>query len=318
MKFKALLVSLLCFMLLSGCEEKKPSVCTSVYPVQYLAERIGGKYVTVKNISSDVLIQRAQIKDNYEKTLHAADALFYISGLEPYMDMYMDEIRDTDVEMVNLATKSAIYKFQRYTTLEVDNKTTGTEGPYYDGDIFTSVDKYDNDPMLWMDPVAMTSMASDIRDYLVEKYPEYKTIFNENYDELELDLARLDADFQNIPKQKMDISFVSMTPSFGNWQKSYGIRVYPISLSRYGALPTSDQLSAIKKRIIKDQVRFIAVEQNLPEDMGKLQDELIDELGLIPIHLNNLSSISDKDSESGKDYLSIMYENLKTLESIGS
>lgn len=30
--------------------------------------------------------------------------------------------------------------------------------------------------MLWMDPVAMTSMASDIRDYLVQKYPQYKDI----------------------------------------------------------------------------------------------------------------------------------------------
>ena len=42
-----------------------------------------------------------------------------------------------------------------------------------------------------MDPVAMTSMASDIRDYLVQKYPQYKDIFDENYDALELDLARL-------------------------------------------------------------------------------------------------------------------------------
>lgn len=318
MKIKMLLASLLCLLLMSGCEEKKPSVCTTVYPVQYLAERIGGDYVEVKNISSNSMIQRAQIRNNYKKLLDKADVLFYINGLEPYMELYMDNIHDGDIELMNLATKSAIYKFERYTSLEINGKVTGAESKYYDGDIFSSIDKYVADPMLWMDPVAMTSMASDIRDTLIEKYPEYEKIFNENYDELELDLARLDADFQAIPNVKQNISFVSMTPSFGNWQQSYGIKVYPVSLSKYGALPTSDQLKAIKARIIKDQVRFMAIEQNLPDDMVELQNELIEELGLIPISLNNLSSLSKEDAKSGKDYLSIMYDNLRTLESLGS
>ena len=208
--------------------------------------------------------------------------------------------------MVDLATKSAIYKFERYTSTTIDGITAGTEGPYYEGEEFANLDTYDADPMLWMDPVAMTSMASDIRDYLVQKYPQYKDIFDENYDALELDLARLEADFQAIPDGKMNICFVSMTPSFGNWQKSYGIKVYPITLSKYGALPTSDQLAAIKKRIKSDHVRYIAIEQNLSEDMEKLQQQLIDELALIPVNLNNLSSISSEDKKASKDYLTIL------------
>lgn len=316
MKVKSLLACIVCIFLVTGCEEKKPSVCTTVYPVQYLVQRIGGKYVTSTNISSNTLIQRAQIKKNYKNIVKHADILFYIGGLEPYMDIYMDEVRNTNIDMVNLATKSAIYKFDRYTTTQVNGKRTGSAGPYYAGDTFSSINTYDTDPMLWMDPVAMTSMASDIRDALVEQYPEYKTIFNDNYNAVELDLARLDSDFQAIPDNKMNIRFVSMTPSFGIWQRSYGIQVYPITLSKYGALPTKDQLAAIKKRIIKDQVRYIAIEQNLPKDMETLQNELIQELGLVPVQLNNLSSITKQDVDAGKDYLSIMYENLQTLKSM--
>ncbi|MGX8852058.1 metal ABC transporter substrate-binding protein [Amedibacillus sp. YH-ame10] len=317
-KMKVFLASLMSLFILTGCEEKKPSICTTVYPVQYLAQRIGDKYVDVSNISKNDIIQRAQIKKDYQATLKDADALFYINGLEPYMELYMDKVRAMDVEMVNLATKSAIYKFERYTTVTVDGKTTGIASAYYAGEEFSSVDKYNADPLLWMDPVAMTSMASDIRDYLIAKYPQYEKIFNTNFDELELDLARLDADFQTIPNEKMDISFVSMTPSFGIWQRSYGVKVYPISLSKYGALPTSDQLTSIKKRIIRDKVRYIAVEQNLPQDMKDLQNTLIEELGLIPVTLHNLSSYSKEDLDAGKDYLTIMYENLKALQSIAS
>lgn len=318
MKIKLFLVSVLALFLVSGCEEKNPSIATTVYPVQYLVERIGGDDVTVSNITENTMIQRAQIKSSFQDILKDSDALFYIGGLEPYMDLYVDDIRDTGVDMVDLATKSAIYKFERYTSTTIDGITAGTEGPYYEGEEFANLDTYDADPMLWMDPVAMTSMASDIRDYLVQKYPQYKDIFDENYDALELDLARLEADFQAIPDSKMNISFVSMTPSFGNWQKSYGIKVYPITLSKYGALPTSDQLAAMKKRIKSDHVRYIAIEQNLSEDMEKLQQQLIDELALIPVNLNNLSSISSEDKKASKDYLTIMYDNLKALESIAS
>ncbi len=318
MKIKLFLVSVLALFLVSGCEEKNPSIATTVYPVQYLVERIGGDDVTVSNITENTMIQRAQIKSSFQDILKDIDALFYIGGLEPYMDLYVDDIRDTGVDMVDLATKSAIYKFERYTSTTIDGITAGTEGPYYEGEEFANLDTYDADPMLWMDPVAMTSMASDIRDYLVQKYPQYKDIFDENYDALELDLARLEADFQAIPDGKMNISFVSMTPSFGNWQKSYGIKVYPVTLSKYGALPTSDQLAAMKKRIKSDHVRYIAIEQNLSEDMEKLQQQLIDELALIPVNLNNLSSISSEDKKASKDYLTIMYDNLKALESIAS
>lgn len=318
MKIKLFLVSVLALFLVSGCEEKNPSIATTVYPVQYLVERIGGDDVTVSNITENTMIQRAQMKSSFQDILKDSDALFYIGGLEPYMDLYVDDIRDTGVDMVDLATKSAIYKFERYTSTTIDGITAGTEGPYYEGEKFANLDTYDADPMLWMDPVAMTSMASDIRDYLVQKYPQYKDIFDENYDALELDLARLEADFQAIPDGKMNISFVSMTPSFGNWQKSYGIKVYPITLSKYGALPTSDQLAAMKKRIKSDHVRYIAIEQNLSEDMEKLQQQLIDELALIPVNLNNLSSISSEDKKASKDYLTIMYDNLKALESIAS
>lgn len=318
MKVKLFLVSVLALFLVSGCEEKNPSIATTVYPVQYLVERIGGDDVTVSNITENTMIQRAQIKSSFQDILKDSDALFYIGGLEPYMDLYVDDIRDTGVDMVDLATKSAIYKFERYTSTTIDGITAGTEGPYYEGEEFANLDTYDADPMLWMDPVAMTSMASDIRDYLVQKYPQYKDIFDENYDALELDLAWLEADFQAIPDGKMNISFVSMTPSFGNWQKSYGIKVYPVTLSKYGALPTSDQLAAMKKRIKSDHVRYIAIEQNLSEDMEKLQQQLIDELALIPVNLNNLSSISSEDKKASKDYLTIMYDNLKALESIAS
>lgn len=305
----------ICLLVLTGCEEQAPSAAVTCYPLRYLVERIGGTTMHVENISSNDLIQRASIRTDYQQVLDEVDVLFYISSLEPYMEMYYDEIRE-NCEMVDLAVRSAIYKFARYATTFINGNAAVVSTPYYEGSAFGKLDTYENDPMLWLDPVAMTSMASDIRDFFVEKYPENSMLFNENYNQLELDLARLDAGFSAIYNEKKSISFVSMTPSFGNWQKSYGIHVYPISLSRYGALPSEAQLEIIKTRIRNDHVRYIALEDNLSEDFIQLREELIEELGLIPVKLSNLSSLSDTQMEQGGDYLSIMYQNLETLKKI--
>ena len=312
---KFLLSLLMLCILLCGCEQKSASVSVTCYPLQYLVERIGGSVVNVNCISNNEFIQRASIKENYQDIVKESDALFYISSLEPYMDIYYDEIHDM-TNLVDLSVRSAIYKFARYTTTYVNDTAAVVLSDYYDGKEFANIEAYENDPMLWLDPVAMTSMASDIRDYFVSLYPQYQMLFDQNYNQLELDLARLDAGFSEIYNQKQNVSFVSMTPSFGNWQKSYGIHVYPISLSRYGVLPNEQQLELIKKRIRNDHVRYIAMEDNISEDMIALRNELIDELGLIPIKLSNISSLSNNESEQKKDYLSIMYQNLESLRKI--
>ena len=52
----------------------------------------------------------------------------------------------------------------------------------------------------------------------------------------------------------------------------------------------------------------------MTDDMVTLFNRIEDDLGLRRVELSNLSSLTG--SESGKDYLSIMYENLNALETM--
>lgn len=317
MKKKIILVAvLLMTMMLSGCKPSKPKIAVTNYPVEYLTKQIGGDYVTVQNISDTAIIQRAQITEQYEDILHESDVLFYIGGLEPYMELYLDEIRSSKIKMIDLSSISALNQFKRYTSTNLDGKLVTAETSWYEGDAFKDIDLYDKDPILWIDPISMSSMGSTICDWLSDKYPEYAKVFRKNFEVLENDLARLDADYKELKDKNLNISFVSMTPSFGNWQKSYGVKVYPVCLSRYGALPSDAQLAAIKERIANDGVRYIVREANLPEDMVKLHDQLVDELGLISIRLSTISALSEEELANGVDYKSIMYQNLKVLEDL--
>ena len=52
--------------------------------------------------------------------------------------------------------------------------------------------------------------------------------------------------------------------------------------------------------------------------MVDLRLQLINELGLIPVSLYNISSLNETQQERGLDYLSLMQENLAILQSIAN
>ncbi len=315
---KIFLIFALLLTICTGCTVETPKACATNYPVYYLITKIGGSYIEPCNLSKNELIQRAQVSDTFLEDLNESDILFYINGLEPYFTVYQDDFNKSKITKVDLAKASAIYKFNRSTTTIVDRQSVTIEAPYYEGEVFKFVDMYDMDLAIWTDPNSMMSMAMTIRDTFVANYPENAAVFEDNYNKLEVEFAQLDAAFQNLKDANKDIAFVTMTPNFGTWQKSYNVKVYPIVLSKYGALPSEEQLAIIKAKIQMDGVKYIAHEENLPEDMQALYEQLVSELELTPINLNNISSISGEAIQNNKDYLTLMYENLAQLESLSS
>ena len=301
---------------MSGCGIREAKICATNYPVYYLINRIGQNYVQACNLSSNDLIQIAGVSSTFESDLEDADVIFTINTLEPYYKVYEEDFNRVHSKLVDLSHTSAIYMFNRYTSTSVDNQQVIVESKYYEGDQFNKLDMYDKDVILWMDPISMMSMAKTIATTLSNLYPEYKKDFMARYDELEIDLAILDTEFQNVKLSGKEISFVSMTPSFGNWQKSYGFSVYPIILSKYGALPNEEQLNLIIERIQNDNVRYIALEENLTAEMKALYDRVKNECNLTEIKLNNISSISEEAMNNNKNYMTLMYENLSQLEAL--
>ncbi|MEG0177333.1 metal ABC transporter substrate-binding protein [Anaerorhabdus sp.] len=322
---KKLLLGLVLILLVSsltGCTVKKNQVAYTVYPLGYIANRLIGDKLQVVSIQNNEIVQRATLVDDYETRLELSQALLHIGNLEPYLATSSEEIKKTNVPTNDLSILNAIYKFQRYTPINVDGTVTYIESSYYKGEVFDGLTSYDKDLYLWMDPIAMLSMAKDITKWLSSNYDDQAKYFEENLNLLEKDLVQLDAEYQKLASKLIseakEIKFVSMTPSFGNWQKAYGFQVYPVVMSMTGELPSEDQLKIIKDRIIADGVQYIVYEPNLPEDMQALFEQLESELNLKRVTMSNLSALTDSQVEENKDYISIMYENLAVLDSIAT
>ena len=54
----------------------------------------------------------------------------------------------------------------------------------------------------------------------------------------------------------------------------------------------------------------------MSEDMTLLFNEIEEELGLKRVTLYNISSLTQTQTEAGKDYMSLMYENLNNLQNM--
>ncbi len=312
----------MCLCMCTGCAQLRNKIAYTIYPVGYLIQRITNNTMQYQSIQeADTIVQRANIADDYKDILSSSKVLFHIGTLEPYYNVFSKEIKEAVPKDIDLGSKNAIYNFNRYTYVEDEQgKGTYLESPYYDDKAFAIGDYYQKDLNLWLDPIMMLSMAKDILNWIKQDDPDHIPLYEENYAKLESELIELDSQYQTLSstmsENNQHIAFVSMTPSFGNWQKTYGIQVYPVILSRYGILPNESQLKKIKQRIIQDDVRYIVHEPNMTEEMEMLYQTLEEDLQLTRVELSNLSSLSETESAQGKDYISIMYENLNALSTM--
>ena len=316
---KRLLKLMLCLCMsavLIGCSgQRRTRIAYTVYPIGYILSRLTGKDVPYQSIQQNTyqMIQNAKIVPDYENRLSLAIILFHIGNLEPYYEVFESSIEDAGVRVVDLSKGNAVYEYGRYESNEDENgNITFDTVPYYEGPAFDHIDVLRQDLYLWLDPIAMLSMASEIRDWLIGRYPSSANMIEESYSSLQNDLIELDAQYQSL-KNNNGLSLVTMSPSFGCWQKSYGISVYPIVQSRYGVLPDEKQIQEMEKTIIENDVDYIVFESNMSEEMTELFYRIQSDCNLTRIELSNLSCLSENEELEGKDYLSLMYQNLSVL-----
>ena len=322
---KRLLKSLIVFSLtacvLTGCTNKRVKILYTVYPIGYILDRLCANTQQYQSVQKDnSIVQLSTVSDDFTDLLESGKVLFHIGDLEPYYATNSQTIKDSGIQEIDLSSKNTVYDFKRYTKKETEDGIVYEQTPFYEGKVFDSVDKYEKDLCLWMDPITMLSMATQIKDYLVANDIANAKTVEENYKVLEEDLVNIDAQYlalsTSLEKNGDVIRFVSMSSCFTSWQKNYGFVIDPVVLSRYGSLPNEEQLQAIEKKIKEDGMKYISYEPNMSEDMIELYKRVKEDCQLSKIDLSNLSSLSDEEYNAGKDYISISYQNLQNLKSI--
>lgn len=309
-KYSAFIFIILIATFLAGCqgessdtskENDKLSIYTTVYPLQYFTERIGGDLVNVKSIypnGADEHTYEPSQKDMID--LADSDLFFYIGlGLEGFVSKAEEALKNENVTLVATAEHITFEEHEEESTEEHAHEE---EDEHNHGDV---------DPHVWLDPVYSISLAEEIKEQLLEKLPDHKEQIEENFAALEKELHQLNDEFTEVTSTAKHKEFLVSHAAFGYWSERYGLEQISVSGLASTNEPTQKELENIIAEAEEHDLHYIFFEQNVS---SKLTEIVQKEIGAEPLTLHNLSTLTDEDVKEERTYFTIMKDNIEALQ----
>ena len=279
--------------------DKQLTIYTTVYPLQYFTEVIGGNVVHVETVyppGSDEHTFDPSQKDMMK--LAESDLFIYVGlGLEGFVEKAKSTLKDEKVTLLEAGGNIHIE----------GNATTHTEEHAAEDDHKHG----DIDPHVWLDPIYSKELAASIKEALIKQMPENEETFNQNYDTLVQKLDTLNNDFSEVISQAERSEIIVSHAAFGYWESRYGLKQISISGISTSNEPSQKELESIVLTAKEHNTKYIFFEQNVS---SKLTEIVQGEIGAEPLYLHNLAVLTSEDIDNGRDYFSIMYDNLQSLK----
>jgi zinc transport system substrate-binding protein len=278
---------------LPGAGASGASVVTSIYPLEFFAERIAGDDVPVSVLTSpgtephDLELTVRQVAEVAE-----AEQVVYLSGLQPAVDQAVDQ---ADPQRVLDVAEAA-------------DLVTVEESSHHDGHEHETAGGHQVDPHFWLDPRRLADVAVAVEQRLAEADPEHAEVYARNLARLEADLDDLDSDFAaGLARCERDTVVVSHD-AFGYLGQRYGLDLHAINGLSPDAEPSPAHLGELAGLIESEGITTV-----FSETLGTtaMADTLADELGLDTAVLDPVEGLADSTADA--DYLSLMRANLAAL-----
>jgi zinc transport system substrate-binding protein len=264
-------------------------VVASFYPLQYVAERVGGNRVRVTNLTPvgaephDVELSAADVA-----RMADADLVVYLAGFSPAVDEAVAEAG----EDIALETGEVAGLDLTYTPIEDGTRNDDEAG---------------TDPHYWLDPTKLIAVADAVAERLGDLRPDMSDLFVEAAENLEADLVALDLAYRDGLATCRSRELVTGHNAFGYLAARYGLTQVGITGLTPDEEPSPADLAEIARFVEANDVAVIYAETLVSTDVA---DTIAAETGASVAVLDPLEGLAEG---GGGDYLAIMRTNLATL-----
>ena len=297
----------------TSTSDDKINIYTTVYPLQYFAQEIGGQYVNVETVyppGTDEHTFEPSQKDIIK--MAESDLFFYIGyNLEGFVTKAEPILVDEGVKTVAIGESVVLdeeehaedeHKEDTHTEVDHSEEANTADEGHLHGDV---------DPHLWLDPVYASQMAAAIKDELTAKMPEQADYFEAQYNELNDKLKVLDSQLADTIQNSKTNKIIVSHSAYGYWEKRYGLEQISVTGLSTSSEPSQKELGNIVKTAQEHNIHYVVFEQNVS---SKLTEIIQNEIGAKALTLHNLSVLTDADIEAGLNYEKIMNQNIETLQ----
>lgn len=269
-------------LLLTGCNLKENnmddiSIYTTTYPLNYLISELYEDHSKIYSIyPTGVKLDEYTLTDRKLKDYSNSDLFIFNS---------LDKDRDYAVKMINLNED-----------LKVIDVSTGMNYKY-------SIEE------LWLNPSNYLMMAENIKTGLSEYIdnPYIVEEINTNYEELEYNISKLDANLTETIQNGKYNTIVVDNDTFKFLEK-YNLKV--ISLEENNDL-TTNIVEEVESLITNNQIKYI---YSSNETSNNTVNTLIKKHNLELITINNMHEVDGGITNSNDNYLTIMNNNIDLLK----
>lgn len=212
------------------------TVSTSFYPIQYLAQAIGGEHVAVTSVTpTNVEPHDFELSPKDVTALSASSLVLYVSGFQPSLDDALTQVSGPTV--VDLAGSVDLV---HHDGVEEEHEEGATEAAHDHGAGAL-------DPHFWLDPVRMQAAAKAVEAALAQADPAHADDYAANLDTLNATLTDLDTSYSTGLGHCERTTFVTSHAAFGYLADRYSLTQASISGVDPESEPSPAELAAVKK-----------------------------------------------------------------------
>ncbi len=287
----------------------KFDVVASFYPMEYLAEQIGGDHVNVTTLTEpgqephDLELSAKQTAQMGE-----ADAVLYLKSLQPAVD---EAIAQSEVKTkIDAAT---LTKLEDHGNVEHDHG--GEEHADEHAEEEHAEEEHSEggehalDPHVWLDPVKYAEIAQGVAKAFEKADPDHAADYRKNAEALAKKLGDLDTAYKDGLKNTSTKVFFTNHAAFGYLAERYGLTQEAINGLDPESEPSPARIKELQQEAKADGVTTVFYETLVSDKTAKT---LAKDAGLKTDVLDPLEGITDK--SKGEDYVGVMQSNLKALE----
>lgn len=285
----------------AGNDGDKLEIATTIYPVYAFTKEIVGDQADVS-----LMVPAGTEAHDYEPSakqiaaLNESDALIYHNE---NMETWVPSAESSIEEDVNVIKGTENMVLLLGSEDDHDHDHSDEEG--HEGH------SHAYDPHTWVSPYRAIMEVASITAQLSELYPDMAEEFQGNADAYMEELNELDAlyteAFENASRQ----DFVTSHTAFTYLAVDYGLNQIGIAGLTPEEEPSAARLAELADYVKENDIQYIYYEEAGSDSMAKT---LADEAGVEMAVLNPLESLSQEAMDEGADYISVMKENLTSLQ----
>lgn len=290
----------------TGLVEGKINVVTTIYPIYYFAEQIGGAQANVVNLVAAGVEPHDWTPKSRDLT-DASNAQLFIyngAGLESWLDDFIPVITSSgDVRTVEASEGIALIDGEGE-----EEDDAHEHGGEEDGHVH---DHGDVDPHTWVSPRSALTMAANIKDAYIAVDPAHQADYESRYVQLNERLEQLDAKFADGLSPYAGRDIVVSHQAFGYLSRDYGLNQIAIMGLSPDAEPRAQDLLEISDYVKSHGIKTIFFEELVSDRLAKT---LADEANVDTMVLNPLEGLTPEQEKAGDNYFTLMEHNLENLQ----